>query len=80
MGAVLFLGGYAGPVLPSPFWMILKTGAVFAVLLLVGRRARLRSTAETIAFAWKVLLPAGLLNVLIVGILVLLGVGQSAFH
>jgi NADH-quinone oxidoreductase subunit H len=80
MGAVLFLGGYSGPLLPPPVWMLAKTFAVMALMLWVGRRARLRSAAETVALAWKVLIPAGLVNILIVGALILLGVGQDAFR
>lgn len=80
MGAVLFLGGWAGPGPLGPLWMGLKTFAVMALMLVLGRRVRLLSTAETIAVAWKILIPVGLLNVLVVGILVLLGVGQSPFE
>ena len=79
MGAALFLGGYSGPWLPGPVWMTLKTAATMALLLWAGRRFRPRSTAETIAFGWKVLVPIGLLNVLVVGALILLGVGQGPF-
>ena len=80
MGAVLFLGGYSGPLLPPPVWMLAKTFAVMVMMLWVGRRARLRSTAETVALGWKVLIPAGLVNILIVGALILLGVGQGGFR
>ena len=77
MGAVLFLGGYVGPVLPGPVWMVIKTLFVMALMLWLGRRVRLLSTAEMLALSWKVLIPVGLVNVLIVGGLILLGVGQS---
>lgn len=77
MGAAIFLGGHAGPWLPGPAWMLLKTFALVALLLWVGRRAPLLSTAQMLALAWKVLIPAGLLNVLAVGGLILLGVGQG---
>lgn len=78
MGAALFLGGYAGPWLPGPVWMLLKTFALMAFLVWAGRRIRPQSTAEMLALAWKVLIPVGLLNVLLVGGLILLGVGQAA--
>lgn len=80
MGAVLFLGGYTGPILPGPVWMVLKTLVVAALMLWIGRRAGLRSTAETIRLAWTMLIPLGLVNVLVVGALILLGVGQGAFR
>lgn len=79
MGSVLFLGGYAGPVLPAPVWMLLKTFGLMALMVWGGNRFRLLSTAEMLALAWKILIPVGLLNVLIVGALILYGVGQSPF-
>lgn len=79
MGAVLYLGGPSGPWLPGPVWMIAKTLAVLALLVWAGRRARPRSTAELLSLSWKVLIPVGLVNVLVVGIEILLGVGQAPF-
>lgn len=79
MGSVLFLGGYAGPLLPGWSWMLIKTFAVMALMLWLGRRIRLASTSEMLALTWKVLIPAGLGNVLLVGGLILLGVGQGPF-
>lgn len=79
MGAVLFFGGYAGPWLPGPAWMLLKTLGVLAGMVLLGSRLRPRSTAEMLALSWKVLIPVGLANVLLVGGLILLGVGQEPF-
>lgn len=79
MGAVLFLGGYAGPWLPGWVWMAIKTLGMVWLMLWAGRRVRLLSTAEMLELAWKILIPVGLLNVLIVGALILLGVGQSPF-
>lgn len=80
MGAVLFLAGPAGPLLPGPVWMTLKTFAMMALMLWAGRRVRLRTTAEMLSLAWRVLIPVGLANVLLVGALILLGVGQSPFR
>lgn len=77
MGAVLFLGGWQGPLLPGPVWMLLKTYGLMALMLWLGTRVRLRSTAQMLALSWKVLIPVGLVNVLIVGVLILLGVGTA---
>lgn len=74
MGAVLFLGGWQGPWLPGWVWMLAKTYALMALMIWLGRRVQPFSTAGMLALAWKVLIPIGLLNVLIVGGLVLLGV------
>lgn len=79
MGAVLFLGGYAGPWLPGPVWMGLKVFALMALMVWLGTRVRLLTTDEMLRLSWKVLIPVGLANVLIVGALILLGVGQSPF-
>lgn len=79
MGAVLFLGGYAGPLLPGWLWMLIKSFALMALMLWLGRRVRPASTSEMLALAWKVLIPVGLGNVLLVGGLILLGVGQGPF-
>lgn len=75
MGAVLFLGGWQGPWLPGPAWMLVKTYALMAVMLWLGTRVPLLSTAQMLALSWKILTPVGLVNVLIVGALILLGVG-----
>lgn len=75
MGAVLFLGGWRGPWLPGPLWMLLKTYSLMALMLWLGTRVRLRSTAEMLALSWRVLIPVGLANVLLIGLLILLGVG-----
>lgn len=80
MGATLFLGGYSGPWLPGPVWLILKTLAVMVLMIWIGRRVRLLSTAQMLSLAWRVLIPIGLLNVLIVGAEILAGVGQSPFR
>lgn len=77
MGAVLFLGGWLGPWLPGPVWMILKTYALMALMLLLGRIVRPLSSAQMLALSWKVLTPVGLVNVLLVGLLILLGVGPA---
>jgi NADH-quinone oxidoreductase subunit H len=75
--AILYLGGWRGPVLPGPVWMVLKTFAVMALMVWLGSRVRLLSVAEMLALSWKILIPLGLLNVLIVGVEILFGVGPS---
>lgn len=77
MGALLYLGGWLGPWLPGPVWMLLKTFALMALMLWLGRLVKPLSTARMLTLAWRVLIPAGLLNVLLVGGLILLGVGPQ---
>jgi NADH-quinone oxidoreductase subunit H len=77
MGATLFLGGWLGPVLPGFIWLLLKTFSIMALLLWIGKKVKPLSPAKMLALAWKILIPVGLLNVLIVGALILLGVGPK---
>jgi NADH-quinone oxidoreductase subunit H len=58
-------------------WMAVKTYALMAVMLWLGRLVRPLSTAEMLALSWRVLIPVGLVNVLIVGILILLHIGPA---
>lgn len=75
MGTVLYLGGWQGPLLPGPVWMLLKTYALMALMLWVGARFKPLNSAQMLALSWKALTPLGMLNVLVVGVLILLGVG-----
>ncbi len=77
MGAVLFLGGWHGPWLPGWAWMTLKTFGLATLMVWGGRRFGPVSTAAMLGLAWKVLIPVGLVNVLVVGALVLLGIGPA---
>ena len=65
IAATLFLGGWRGPLLPGPFWLLLKTYAiVFVVIWIRWTFPRLRSD-QLMNFAWKVLIPFGILNLLL---------------
>lgn len=76
IGSVLFLAGHAAPFAQGPAAMIVKVFLLMVLMLWVGRRIPLLGTADMLALSWKLLIPAGLLNVLLVGALILLGVGQ----
>ncbi|MDQ7850982.1 MAG: NADH-quinone oxidoreductase subunit NuoH [Armatimonadota bacterium] len=75
--ATLFLGGWYGPPLagrwlPGPFWVILKILAgVFFFIWLRATLPRVRHD-QLMALGWKVLLPAGFLNVLLAAVVVAL--------
>ena len=75
MGAVLYLGGWQGPLLPPWAWMLIKTYALMALMLWLGARIRPMSTARMLELSWKVFTPIGLVNVLVVGVLILFGLG-----
>lgn len=71
MGVVLFFGGWQGPWFPGPLWFLLKTIALSALVLWLTRFfPRLRHD-QMLTLAWKVLLPASLVNLLLVGVLAL---------
>jgi NADH-quinone oxidoreductase subunit H len=72
MITTLFFGGWLGPWLPPVVWFILKT-FVFICLFILLRASlpRLRYD-QLMGYAWKVLLPLSLLNVLVTGGVVLL--------
>lgn len=77
VGAALFLGGWfgppvVGPLLPGWAWMLVKTYALVAFLLWVGRRTPRFGHEQMLAFSWKVVLPLSFVNLGVVGILILL--------
>jgi len=67
--AAVFLGGGAGPWLPSPAWMALKTVALLAVLVWVRRWLPLLRPDRFMEVGWMVLLPVTLLQVLVVALI-----------
>ncbi|MFG2004522.1 complex I subunit 1 family protein [Spirillospora sp. NPDC048911] len=66
----LFLGGGAGPWLPDWVWTPLKTAAVLGVLVWARWRLPAVRMDRFLEIAWMVLIPAVLLQALVVGIVV----------
>ncbi|OGX07891.1 MAG: NADH-quinone oxidoreductase subunit H, partial [Omnitrophica WOR_2 bacterium GWA2_47_8] len=67
IAATLFLGGWQGPILPSVVWFLLKSyGIVFLLMWVRWTLPRVRMD-QMMSFAWKVLTPVALLNLLISG-------------
>jgi NADH-quinone oxidoreductase subunit H len=67
----LFFGGWLGPWLPPLVWFCLKIAiGVLFFILIRGALPRPRYD-QLMAFGWKILLPAGLLNLVITGAMVL---------
>lgn len=71
LAAVLFFGGWRGPVLPGPVWLFAKTFGIVLLILFIGRRCPRMRPDQMLSFCWKILLPLALLNIAIVGILTL---------
>ncbi|MBE0479529.1 MAG: NADH-quinone oxidoreductase subunit NuoH [Dehalococcoidia bacterium] len=62
IATTLFLSGWKGPLLPAAAWFLIKVFAVFMVILwLRATFVRLRID-QIMAFSWKFLLPAGIVN------------------
>ena len=69
--AVFFLGGWHGPLLPGPFWLLLKI--LLVPFMLIWSRAtlpRLRYD-QLMHFGWKYLVPLALVNIVVTGGVVL---------
>ena len=71
MGAAVFLGGWWGPWLPGPVWVILKTIALLAVLLASGHLLARVRIEQFVVVSWVLLIPLALLNVFVSGALLL---------
>jgi NADH-quinone oxidoreductase subunit H len=72
MTATLFLSGWHGPLLPPAVWMALKTAAVAALLLWVGRRVPRLEIDRAASLAWKAANPLAILAIVIAGLITLL--------
>ncbi|MEV4471253.1 complex I subunit 1 family protein [Nonomuraea sp. NPDC049504] len=66
----LFLGGGAGPVLPSWLWVLVKTMAVLGFLVWVRHRVPAVRMDRFTQVSWLVLIPLALVQLLVVGIVV----------
>jgi NADH-quinone oxidoreductase subunit H len=64
----LFLGGGAGPLLPSWAWSVLKAAVVLAVLVWARRRLPLLRPDLFMEIGWLVLLPMALVQDLVVAV------------
>jgi NADH-quinone oxidoreductase subunit H len=72
MCVILFFGGWQGPLLPAPFWLIGKTLLLTALVLWAGKFLPTLRHDQILTLCWKILLPASLINITLVGILTLI--------
>jgi NADH-quinone oxidoreductase subunit H len=77
IASTLFLGGWAGPVLPGFVWLIIKIMAVFTFILWVRATFPRLRIDQVMAFGWKFLLPLAMINLLLTAILVLTGLNDK---
>ncbi len=66
----MFLGGGSGPVLPGWAWVLVKTTALLAIMIWVRRRVPALRPDTFMEVGWIVLLPAVLLQDLVVAVVV----------
>ena len=68
LAALLFLGGWLGPVLPGVVWFLIKVYALVMVVFWIrGTLPRLRID-QLMAFAWKVMVPLAFYTIVITAI------------
>lgn len=70
----LFLGGGAGPVLPAAVWVVVKTMLLAAGLLWLRRRLMVIRPDQFMEVGWVILLPAVVLQDLVVAVVALGGI------
>ncbi|MCA9002625.1 MAG: NADH-quinone oxidoreductase subunit H, partial [Planctomycetes bacterium] len=72
LAAVLFFGGWDGPVLPGPVWFFLKSYAIIFVMMWVRWTFPRLRFDQLLTFCWKVLIPFSILNLLATALVVAL--------
>ena len=70
--AVFFLGGWRGPFLPGPIWLLLKALAVSLVMIWIRATLPRFRYDQLMEIGWKVLIPVSLVNILATGALLVL--------
>lgn len=63
-GGTLFLGGFAGPLLPGPVWLVGKALALMLAVLMVRRRLMRLADERRCGLPWRVLAPVAALNLI----------------
>lgn len=71
----MFLGGGAGPLLPSALWVLLKTCLLLAVFLLLGHAMPAIRPQRLAELGWVLVLPLVLLQLLVTSVLAVMGKG-----
>ena len=77
-GVTLFFGGWQGPFLPGPVWFTLKTLGLTALVTALSRFVPRLRHDQMLTLCWKVLVPASLVNIGIVGVLALFVFGGAS--
>lgn len=67
MGAAIFLGGWLGPILPAWAWMVVKTVAIVALVVVAGRAIGRVQAERAVTLLWTVLLPVSFVGLALAG-------------
>lgn len=68
IAAILFFGGWGGPILPPGVWLALKVLFLFLFMLWIRWSLVRVRLDQILAFSWKVLFPLSLVTLLLAGI------------
>jgi NADH-quinone oxidoreductase subunit H len=71
MIVTFFFGGWLGPVLPPVVWFVIKTFVFICGFILLRASLPRPRYDQLMSFAWKILLPLALLNLVVTGGIVL---------
>ncbi len=74
--ALLFLGGWDGPVLPQEFWFVLKIYLVFFIFIWISWSVPRIRIDQMMSLGWRKLIPLALFNILL-AVLVMLARSQG---
>ena len=72
MIAVLFFGGWLGPVLPGALWFLIKTFLFIAFFILLRAALPRPRFDQLMSLGWKLMLPLALANLLLTGAAVIM--------
>lgn len=72
MASAIFLGGHLGPFLPGSLWLMIKTIALLAILVVAGHFFARVPPSHMMTMLWTVLLPLSFLDLVIAGLEALL--------
>jgi NADH-quinone oxidoreductase subunit H len=70
--AIFFLGGWRGPWLPDPVWLIIKIVGVSLIMIWIRATLPRLRYDQLMDFGWKILIPAALVNIVVTGAFVLI--------
>lgn len=68
----LFFGGWIGPILPPVVWFLIKTGVFLCLFILLRGSLPRPRFDQLMSWAWKLLLPISLLNLVVTGAVLLI--------